>query len=111
MSTATHGIAELARSGLAQVSRLSTERICSGLAFQIHELFLELCFFASFLLCFATFILGVEGVSGAPFCVESVFFDLEAEEEHHVVPVRFVRVGFVEMGKQFGVSQFLYPCC
>ena len=104
MSASANNITKLLRSGLAEIASLAAESIRASFPLEVHELLLELGFFAGLLLCLSALIFVIKALRRTPLLGEGVLFDLETEEEHHVVPMRLVRVRLVEMGKQIGVA-------
>lgn len=86
---------------------LSANGLGPGLSLEVVELVPELGLLAPLLVGLALGELGVELLGGAPFRGEGVLFDLHPEEQHHVVPVRLVRVRSGEVGEEIGVFEFL----
>lgn len=77
----------------AQGTGPAAERVGARLLLQVQQPVAELFLFPFLLGGLAPGELGVEGLGRAPFRPEGVLFYLVPEEEHHVVPVRLVRVG------------------
>lgn len=106
---ASHGITKGGCLSLAVsralAARVSTISFGTGFLLELEELLLELGFFSALLVGFATLKLSIESLGRSPLCLDGVLFHLEAEEQHHVVPVRLVGIWLREMGKELGVLE------
>lgn len=89
----------------AQAARPAAERVGARLLLEVQQPVAELVLLALLLGGLAALELGVQGLGGAPLLPEGEFFDLVPQEEHHVVPVRLVRVGTGEVGEEVLVAE------
>lgn len=88
-----------------QAARAPAESVGPRLLFEVQQPVAELLLLALLLGLLAAGELCVEGLGGAPLGAKGVLLDLVAQEEHHVVPVRLVRVRAGEVGEEVLVAE------